>query len=103
MTLKEILVFLHNHALLCDEQYENDKAIRLCNRIEQNRNCIKQIFYPDVSENVWDSLVVASGLSFQNDHIVSFTLKEMDDFQEQWTKNNMDEFFKHVLYRKVYT
>ncbi|OQB29497.1 MAG: hypothetical protein BWY08_01897 [Bacteroidetes bacterium ADurb.Bin174] len=34
MTLKEILVFLHNHALLCDEQYENDKAIRLCNRIE---------------------------------------------------------------------
>jgi len=48
-------------------------------------------------------LVVASGLSFQNDHIVSFTLKEMDDFQEQWTKNNMDEFFKHVLYRKVYT
>ena len=26
MTLKEILVFLHNHALLCDEQYENDKA-----------------------------------------------------------------------------
>jgi hypothetical protein len=63
----------------------------------------KQIFYPDVSEKVWDSLVVASGLSFQNDHIVSFTLKEMDDFQEQWTKNNMDEFFKHVLYRKVYT
>jgi hypothetical protein len=34
MTLKEILVFLHNRALLCDEQYENDEAIRLCNRIE---------------------------------------------------------------------
>lgn len=34
MSIKEILIFLHNLALLCDEQFDNDEAIRLAYRIE---------------------------------------------------------------------
>lgn len=34
MSIKEILVFLHDRALLCDEQFDNDEAIRLAYRIE---------------------------------------------------------------------
>lgn len=43
MSIKEILVYLHNRALLCDEQLDNDEAIRLSYIIESQLHNIDDL------------------------------------------------------------
>lgn len=63
----------------------------------------KTIFYSEISESDWTQLVESSGLIFQKEPIIFFSSEEIDAFYNKWDKNNMDDFFKHVLYRKVFT
>lgn len=107
---KTISHLIYNYSNRSNKLFPEDILVEKVNFINNNNvftfqslELTRKIFYSNMSDKDWAVLVEASGLQFQKDSIISFSSKEVDNFYKKWDRNNMDEFFKNVLYRKVFT
>lgn len=107
---KSISHLIYNYSNRSNKLFPEDVLVEKVNFINKSNvfsfkslELTKKVFYSNMSNSDWTLLVEASGLLFQKDSIISFSNKEVDDFYKKWDRNNMDEFFKNVLYRKVFT
>lgn len=107
---KSISHLIYNYSNRSNKLFPEDILVEKVNFINKSNvfsfkslELTRKIFYSNMSDKDWAVLVEASGLQFQKDSIISFSSKEVDNFYKKWDRNNMDEFFKNVLYRKMFT